>query len=111
MNDVQKKAAKASPVAGPAGNGEKSERKGRKKERVITFVYSSKAEPGLHLFHHRTTLPTLGLAWDECLKSQSGIDVSLIKLEGALQGHVDWLKDKLRKPTYKELEEALNSKK
>jgi len=95
-----------------AEKGEKGDKgkKGRKKERVITFVYTSKAEPGIFLAHHRTTMPTLVLAWDEYIKTQKSIDSSLTQVVGGLQGHVDWLKEKLRKPTYKELEAALSSK-
>jgi len=86
------------------------EKKGRKKERVITFVYTSKAEPGIFLAHHRTTMPTLDLAWAEYAKTQKSTDFSLTQMVGGLQGQVDWLKKTLRKPTYKELEEALASK-
>lgn len=77
-----------------------------KKERVITFVYSSKAEPGVSVVTHRTSQPSLSLAFKECVASMTGVDASMLVIEKAFQGECKVLKEELRKPTYKEMEAA-----
>ena len=73
--------------------------KGRKKDRLITFVVQEKETNKVLLITHSTKAFSVSSAFKELP------DYSTFNLIGAIAGDREFLKEKLRKPTYDELAE------
>ena len=75
-----------------------------KKQRIITMV--AKSGEDLTLIHHRTTAFSIKAAWKEVVAKNPAMAEQ--ECFGALPGHVDWLKEKLRNPSVAEMKSMLN---
>ena len=89
-----------------SGNGTSSTAKKPKRSRKITFVYIQNGE--VKLGQHLTNACSISTAWNEAVPRIPVADgEDTIKLVGAVPGHVNFMKDHIRKPTYKEMESML----
>lgn len=92
-------------MAGSA-NGTSSTTKKSKRARKITFIYIQNGD--VKLFNHATSACSVAEAWNETAgRIPVSGEGSSPKLVGAVPGHVDFMKDHIRKPTYKEMEKML----
>ena len=72
-----------------------------KRARKVTFVCIQDGE--VKLVRHETNACSINEAWREAAPADSDT-----KLVGAVPGHVDFMKNHIRKPTYKEMESMLS---
>jgi hypothetical protein len=98
MADVVSATTAATVAAGAPVAAGKKEPKGPK-QRVVTFVTSTIEDETcvVKLVKHRTVACTLNDAWEELNMPDN------VSMDGAIQGHHEFMDNMLRKPTYDEL--------